>query len=580
MSDSLLMLLEMIEEVLEEQSDPRQTILNTIETMLSDKGFEFEEPVSTSKNGNQFKINLTNTFDREAVVYVLNDKMEEIVERLKQKDDSYRLEPYFSSGRLVGQTIRQGKRAIFFRYQLKPKGKINESEEMEKIIANATITDPEKDTPATIAKGFDDGGQKLNAMRNSIQGLDLPRLKKQEATDGPSDIYVKFGAKSKVPKTDLSDGTNENKFSVKKAGGAQFVSAQGPESAALWHIALSKAKGGINEANINAALEDIPELIKEQFSYDKFKDIKESDLTQKDKSDIYAKFGEILFKKIIEGLNLDAAAFKKAFVEEGMTGNIKFKPTSLSSANKVLTWPQDLNKKVTTDTIDDYIKNNIDNMRLRVSDRGGKRGGSIRGDILEKRTLEENIIIEIVDEKQRDIIRSVREFIKSNNITPQQMNKILQFVEPMIKERVESGQMSSSNLLVKNVLKVIDQEPMVLDLFKRYAKGGDEYFNSFEEPSDETPPQSAETEQQYETFVANLANEYKELINAAFKDFEGNTLFFLDYLRPYEEDTIDMTPFYKQVADKGVEGIEIGEYEPPKKYIPTKGYNNRMLEGT
>lgn len=239
-----------------------------------------------------------------------------------------------------------------------------------------------------------------------------------------------------------------------------------------------------------------------------------------------------------------------------MTGNIKFRPDSLSSANKVLTWPQDLNEKVTKSTIDDYIDNNLDNMKLRVSDRGGKRGGAIRGDILKKRTLEENIIIEIVDEKQRDIIRSVREFIKSNNITPQQMNKILQFVEPMIKERVESGQMSSSNLLVKNVLKVIDQEPMVLDLFKGYAKGGDEYFNSLEEPSDETRLQNSATEQQYETFVANLANEYKELINAAFKDFEGNTLFFLDYLRPYEEDTIDMTPFYKQVADKGVEGIE------------------------
>ena len=565
----------MIEEVLEEQKVSPQRILDTIETTLRDKKIDFEEPVSTSKKGNQFKINLTNTFDREAVAASLDDVMGTFVKRL---GGGHRLEPYFSSGRLVGQTIRQGKRAIFFRYQLKPKGGINESEEMEKIIANATR--PKGAKLDDIKRGFDDSGRKLNAMRSSIDGLGLPPLEKQEATNGPSDIYVTFGAKSSVPKTDLSDGTNENKFSVKKGGGAQFVSAQGPESAALWHIALDKAKGGIDEASINAALNEIPELIKEQFSYDKFKDVKESDLTSAQKAEIYAQFGQTLFEKIIEGLNLDAAAFKRAFVEEGMTGNIKFRPDSLSSANKVLTWPQDLNEKVTKSTIDDYIDNNLDNMKLRVSDRGGKRGGAIRGDILKKRTLEENIIIEIVDEKQRDIIRSVREFIKSNNITPQQMNKILQFVEPMIKERVESGQMSSSNLLVKNVLKVIDQEPMVLDLFKGYAKGGDEYFNSLEEPSDETRLQNSATEQQYETFVANLANEYKELINAAFKDFEGNTLFFLDYLRPYEEDTIDMTPFYKQVADKGVEGIEIGEYEPPKKYIPMKGYNNRMLEGT
>jgi hypothetical protein len=571
MSDSLLMLLEMIEEVLEEQKVSPQSILDNIKATLRNKSIDFEEPVSTSKNGNQFKIHLTNTFDREAVVGSLSDEMEKIVLKL---DKEHRLEPYFSSGRLIGQTIRQDKRAIFFRYQLKPKGGINESEEMEKIIANATR--PKDAILDDIKPGFDDSGQKLNAMRSSIDGLGLPPLKKQENANGPSSIYVKFGATSKVPKTDLIDKTEQNKFSVKKDGGAQFVSAQGPESAALWHIALDEAKGGIDEASINAALQEIPDLIKKQFSYDNFKVLKESDLTSKLKAEIYSEFGETLFEKIIEGLNLDATAFKKAFVEEGMTGNIKFGEKSPSSANKVLTWPQDLNEKVTTDTIDKYIDNNIDNMRLRVSDRGGERGGAIRGDILKKRTLEENIIIEIVDEKQRDIIRSVREFIKSNNITPQQMNKILQFVEPMIKERAESGQWSSSNPLVKSILKVIDQEPIVLDLLKGYAKGGDEYFNSFEEPSDE----SLATEQQYETFVDNLANEYKELINVAFNGFEGNALFFLDYLRPYEEEKIDMIPFYKQVTDKGVKGIEIGEYEPPNKYIPTKGYNNRMLEGT
>lgn len=100
-------------------------------------------------------------------------------------------------------------------------------------------------------------------------------------------------------KTDLSDGTNENKFSVKKGGGAQFVSAQGPESAALWHIALDKAKGGIDEASINAALNEIPELIKEQFSYDKFKDVKESDLTSAQKQKFMRNLDRLYLRKLL-----------------------------------------------------------------------------------------------------------------------------------------------------------------------------------------------------------------------------------------------------------------------------------------
>ena len=132
----------------------------------------------------------------EAVAASLDDVMGTFVKRaLAEATD---LNHIFSSGRLVGQTIRQGKRAIFFRYQLKPKGGINESEEMEKIIANATR--PKGAKLDDIKRGFDDSGRKLNAMRSSIDGLGLPPLEKQEATNGPSDIYVTFGAKSSVPK--------------------------------------------------------------------------------------------------------------------------------------------------------------------------------------------------------------------------------------------------------------------------------------------------------------------------------------------------------------------------------------------
>jgi hypothetical protein len=264
---------------------------------------------------------------------------------------------------------------------------------------------------------------------------------------------------------------------------------------------------------VDNALKEIPDLIKKQFSYDNFKVLKESDLTQKEKSDIYAQFGEILFQNILKSINISPNVFLEAFATEGMSGNKKFGEESLSSANKVLTWAPDL-QKVTIATIKGYIKANKNKIRLRVSDRGGQRGGAIRGDILANPVQKESINEEAVKNLGK--------------------------------------RLATTAALAGALAGGVGSSPTKGDA----ASPDPQTVSALEQPPDQSAsePQEVKTEQQYEAFVEKLANEYASLIKYAFKvRFKENTLLFLDYLRPYEEDKIDMIPFYNAVKNLPVD---------------------------
>ena len=147
-------------------------------------------------------------------------------------------------------------------------------------------------------------------------------------------------------------------------------------------------------------MKNIPELIKQQFSYEQFQNIKS--FTQKEKAEIFSEVGNTLFKKIIEGMNIDPEKFKEAFAVEGMTGREKFN-NGKGTANLLLTWNETGSPAIEPiQTIEKFVKLNKDKIKLRVSDRGGKRGGSIRGDIKDQSTMNESIVIEVIEDEAQE----------------------------------------------------------------------------------------------------------------------------------------------------------------------------------
>ena len=117
--------------------------------------------------------------------------------------------------------------------------------------------------------------------------------------------------------------------------------------------------------------------IKEKFKYEQWSQIAQGDRATKRK--LYDSIKEDLFTTITTELGLKNEAFERAFIYEGLTGEQKFKDEA-PKANLTLTWGTN-GEQFKIKDIDSFIDNT--NFRIRVSDRGGTRGGSLRGDILE-----------------------------------------------------------------------------------------------------------------------------------------------------------------------------------------------------
>ena len=355
----------MIEEVLEEQNKDPETLVNIYAKQL---GLDY---VGFSKSTKSHIYKLPEgQFDREVPAEKINNELEK---------NGFNYRPYASSGKskqTIGATIYDG-RTIGYRYAIKKTaGGPNLSEVMESVIALATggkvgdtFQDPLKN--AILAKYKD-------AITDSVEssGLSNHKLKKQ-GNGVLSDAFSNFGVTSKVPKTDLIDPLKNDRYSVKREGGAQFISAQGPESAAIWDAAARKIAGGkINDA-IEAGIVEATKGIKEKFKYEQWSQIAQGDQATKKK--LYDSIKQDLFTTITTELGLKNEAFERAFIYEGLTGEQKFKDEP-PKANLTLTWGTN-GEQFKIKDIDTFIDDT--NFRIRVSDRGGTRGGSLRGDILE-----------------------------------------------------------------------------------------------------------------------------------------------------------------------------------------------------
>jgi len=65
--------------------------------------------------------------------------------------------------------------------------------------------------------------------------------------------------------------------------------------------------------------------------------------------------------------------------------------------------------------------------------------------------------------------------------------------------------------------------------------------------------------------VDALANEIKSVVLAKFNQLANYPVLFLDYLRSYEGEDVDMTPFYEGLP------VEFGDTEEPDEEIPMEG---------
>lgn len=472
---------------------------------------------------------------------------------------------YDSSGnQIIGYKLKIG-RSIVFSFVLKPQRGFNMAEQMENVIARAS-GNGEAQITATSLK---DEVARMQPLAQKIPGRPLRKLKNQKL---PKDgIYKKYGATSGVPKTDLIGKEGKNKYSVKKGGGAQFVSAQGPESAALWHIAAAKAAvDALDETLVTKSLKLVPAYIMDNFDYEQFKGIK--DFSPDDKKEIYEIVGNLLFKDILERMGINKDKFKEAFAKEGISGEIKFNGGP-GTANQVLTWNSDSEKPAIEPivNVDQYITNNKDKIQLRVSDRGGKRGGSIRGDILSTPVQNESIVIEVVDDAEEKIQAEIDKFIKSNNITPDQMKKILQKIGPIIKEQAQRRAAGAAVAVrppkdTRNIDYLADQAVEMLKQIDQAIEKGAEFalkkMNDFADETADTVSMLATGG--VPTAVAALAKEIDSVVLAKFNQLANYPVLFLDYLRSYEGEDVDMIPFYRAV--KGLP-VEFGDTEEPDEEI-------------
>jgi hypothetical protein len=372
------MLLEMIEEVLEEQNTSLEYLVHKKlgKKNVDSKKFETNTKKQELKNKVIYYID---TFEREQLA-------NQVLPLLKSNlSDGQEISNIYSAdgSTIIGHKIKQG-RSIIFKYQIKPTRRINEAEQMESVIARATGNKKSKYDPE-----FDPNGRKLNRMREAAQSIGLEPLKKLENQKLPADgLYKFYGAKSGTPKTDLIGLKGKPKYSVKKGAGSQFVSAQGPESAALWHIALEKSVTGNKvDTAVTNALETIPQNITRYFADTQYKSVRQ--LTVARKAEFNRQLGAALFKQIITNLGINAQDFKRQFAYEGLSGEVKFNK-GLGTANEVLTWNSSGENAIEPPVkISQFVNNKLGNIKLRVSGRGGKRGGAIRGDILQSKSMQE-----------------------------------------------------------------------------------------------------------------------------------------------------------------------------------------------
>jgi len=549
MSDNLLMLLEMIEEVLEEQDNQQQIEkeANSIVAIAAPR-FGLEIPKDKTKSTYIYKLP-EGEYDRQTPAMQINEIL-----RSSQKLKDVKYKELLSSGRnkdVIGLTFYDG-RKIAYKYAIKGSGKrINFSEVMESVIAEATGGDVgnsfNNDAKKKVRQDFIGTIQKSVGETTGLSGLSLKKLDKGQL----SDSYKSFGVKSKTPKTDLIDPSKEQRYSVKSGVGAQFVSAQGPESAAIWNAAALATIGGenIEEAVKKSVEEVVTDKIINKFNYEQWsKTIKGKD--QKERKEVYDKIKQSLFVTILDRLGIkNNKDFMNNFIFEAMSGKQKFVEGDPAIANMILTWNTDGKPFKVAILNKEYVEGN--NFKVRVSDRGGTRGGSIRGDILE--SLSRNSIIESQEAPTPQAMDIVKQFIKKYNLSREDLQVIIDSLK-----KLEENASAIDQGALQSIAIELGGRDNAIEAFEAFL--GD--------LSDDISGKFSDYRMK---FIARGVT--KSLLRGFKKD---GLVKFLDQLNVANNgDTIDMEPLYKGLP------VQFVDIEEPDEELPEfKPRPDSVLEGT
>ena len=295
----------------------------------------------------------------------------------------------------------------------------------------------------------------------------------------------------------------------------------------------------IDSENIEEAVKKSVEIVVtdeiiNKFNYEQWsKTIEGKD--QKQRKEVYDKIKQSLFVTILDKLGIkNNKDFMNNFIFEAMSGKQKFVEGDPAIANMILTWNTD-GKPFKVAILDiDYVKGN--NFNVRVSDRGGTRGGSIRGDILE--SLSRNSIIESQEASDEQALEMVQQFIEKHNLSRDDLQGILNSIKSL-KEIAMTGDQTIKN----------DLDELIDSL------GPDKVFGAIESVLQAIPDKADDIRMK---FIARGVE--KSLLRGFKKD---GLVKFLDQLNVANNgDTIDMEPLYKGLP------VEFGDIEEPDEEIP------------
>mgnify|MGYP003665686836 CR=1 FL=1 len=225
---------------------------------------------------------------------------------------------------------------------------------------------------------YEGSGERFNGLANDIidsvrgsflyneklKGKTFEKLE-QKGTE-LTKTYKKQGVKSREPKTDLVSSDGSIKLSVKKKGG-QFVSAQGPEAAAIFNSVMNKALKQESTGKF-------AEMIKKYFDYEEGK-ISKLKGQPPEEQERTRKIRNFLLLRL---LNFGATSRQEDIVREALLGENKFKNEE-AIPNYFLVWDMSGNGELYT--ANQFVKMVTRKAKIGIRGRGGVRGLALRGEV-------------------------------------------------------------------------------------------------------------------------------------------------------------------------------------------------------
>ena len=391
MSDNLLMLLEMIEEVLEERpKNPILKIANQYVKLVRAQGDAYKNAkLEAIPTPNSRVIRITNAGSRQ--------QRDELTRALKLQPD-LKGNYYEKDGKRVGGQIpKEPTLAIRF-FQGATKGVVNLSQRFEDNLIKTLNGDAAQQTDHVSEKEFS-GIQEI-AEKVIINSKLTGASPWRKPGNGSVSLAYKLldGTRARVnatPKTDIAD-TKIRRVSVKKDG-AQLLSGQAREVQAITEV-VAKAVGLDKELKKQL----ISEVVK---------------MGSKKEIDALTPAHRRALGKEIAGRLFQDNNFKKQFLLEAMTGNKRFVPEGAEAiANSLLIWNLSGNGYF-NDNMGQWVEQNYQKVKYDVRSRGEGRGLAVRLETIAKHL-------------QKEYEKSLK--LKEELATARKINKI--FLPPSIEE--------------------------------------------------------------------------------------------------------------------------------------------------